>query len=269
MSNSRRALPSYSIGAPSAQASQPNRRASSSDNEPPTSGLARARFGPVVAALAFMVLAVVGRTETQLRVNVWLTTHLQLAVFQRVLGPLSEVVVLGAPVVGTAIIAVYAIVLWRRGAGTLALLPAVLFGVGLLLEVVMKLGLGHPAVWRSLYHPAVWYPFPGFGGSLPFTSPFPSGHALRATYLALVGAELVIQSLPRRAWPVFIGALELGAWLLALASGLSVVYLGWHWPADAVGGITLGYILAWVTSLALARRRAPRSTFGERLVTSP
>jgi membrane-associated phospholipid phosphatase len=88
---------------------------------------------------------------------------------------------------------------------------------------------------------------------------FPSGHATAAMSLALAA----VVAAPRRARPA---AAVLGS-ALALAVGVSVVLLGWHFPSDVIGGFLLatGWALVLVAGLReLDRRRparAPRRTF--------
>jgi undecaprenyl-diphosphatase len=74
---------------------------------------------------------------------------------------------------------------------------------------------------------------------------FPSGHTTTATIAYLLIARLLAQL-----WPVKRTLLFVGAGVLAAAVGVSRVYLGVHWPSDALGGWSLG--TAWLALVALA-----------------
>ncbi|GGC73105.1 phosphatase PAP2 family protein [Hoyosella rhizosphaerae] len=64
-------------------------------------------------------------------------------------------------------------------------------------------------------------------------SAFPSGHAMMATILAIVLAATVVKT--KLAWPLLA--------VLPLLVGVSRVYLGVHWPTDALAGWAVGF--AW------------------------
>ena len=78
---------------------------------------------------------------------------------------------------------------------------------------------------------------------------FPSGHATVNTALYAFLAFLIARELPPRGRPVIVGA----AALLAGAIAFSRIYLGAHWLADVLAGITLS--LTWVGILAIAYER--------------
>ncbi len=78
---------------------------------------------------------------------------------------------------------------------------------------------------------------------------FPSGHATVNTALYAFLAFLIARELPPRVRPVIVGA----AALLAGAVAFSRIYLGAHWLADVLAGITLS--LTWVGILAIAYER--------------
>ncbi len=88
---------------------------------------------------------------------------------------------------------------------------------------------------------------PSGGGPLiaiPHSDSFPSGHT--ATSFA---CATVLTALVPRAAPAF--------YVLALAIGYSRVFVGVHWPLDAVGGAVLGIATALLL-LAVTRRRSMR-----------
>ncbi|MBI4492098.1 MAG: glycosyltransferase [Chloroflexi bacterium] len=104
---------------------------------------------------------------------------------------------------------------------------------------------------------------PAAAPSLPARPPrergsFPSGHACRGLFLALLAIDLVRRSASRRA--------RLSRWLgqaapLALAGlvGYSAMYYGYHWPSDVLGGFLLALaayqVAAWLREGEGARER--------------
>jgi membrane-associated phospholipid phosphatase len=97
-------------------------------------------------------------------------------------------------------------------------------------------------------------PEPFFGSLRPSTYSFPSGHATLA--FCFYGVLAVILAARLRS-PARKAALLLSAGLLALAIGVSRIYLGVHYPSDVLGGyaaaaIWLGAVNAgyhwWLTA---------------------
>ena len=66
----------------------------------------------------------------------------------------------------------------------------------------------------------------------PATPSFPSGHAAMAMAGAIAGARM----LPPAGWVL---------WPLAAVVAISRVYVGVHWPTDAVAGALVGFACAW------------------------
>jgi membrane-associated phospholipid phosphatase len=91
---------------------------------------------------------------------------------------------------------------------------------------------------------------------------FPSGHSTAVMSLAIACVMVV----PGRLRPL---AAVVGAGL-ALALGISVVALGWHFPSDVAGGFLLatGWGLAVAAGLRLADLRWPERTVRGRLPTA-
>lgn len=83
---------------------------------------------------------------------------------------------------------------------------------------------------------------------------FPSGHAMLSTVVYLtLGALLARFEFRRRATRVYVVACAIG---LALAIGVSRVYLGVHWPSDVLAGWCLGG--AWAIACLVAADRLAR-----------
>jgi membrane-associated phospholipid phosphatase len=81
---------------------------------------------------------------------------------------------------------------------------------------------------------------------------FPSGHVLRAT----IAYGLVLYLAER--WELFgrdSSRLSPVLVLVILFVGYAVVYLGWHWLSDALGGLLLGLTLLFALIAYLERKR--------------
>ena len=83
----------------------------------------------------------------------------------------------------------------------------------------------------------------------PHTHSFPSGHAATA----FAGATVLAWFAPRLRVPLFV---------LAALIAYSRVYVGVHWPLDALGGAALGLLVA--TALLMLVGGLPRSPRGTR-----
>jgi membrane-associated phospholipid phosphatase len=141
------------------------------------------------------------------------------------------------PSVGLIAVALAAVAL-ARGRPRVALLIIVLLGATSVSSQVLKTLLAHPRdSWEAGAHVA--------------PRAFPSGHATAAMSLALAA----VLASPRRARPA---AATLGT-ALALAVGLSISSLGWHFPSDILGGYLLatGWALILVAALREVDRRYP------------
>lgn len=89
---------------------------------------------------------------------------------------------------------------------------------------------------------------------------FPSGHAANATLIYGAIAVLVFRSLTGPTRWIVTAALA----LLAVLIAASRVYVGAHWPSDALAGLTLGGLLltglAWVLAHPSHPPATPRTT---------
>jgi membrane-associated phospholipid phosphatase len=128
---------------------------------------------------------------------------------------------LGGPGPVLAIALLLAAALGRRSPiASVALLAAL--GAGIAIEAMLKQWLLYPAI-----------------------SSYPSGHALRATFLAFV----IVALLPRR-------PLQIVAIILAVLVCVSRVYAGEHYWYEVIGGALAGCALACV-ALGFVQRRSP------------
>ncbi|HEY9288104.1 MAG TPA: phosphatase PAP2 family protein [Candidatus Dormibacteraeota bacterium] len=136
-----------------------------------------------------------------------------------------------------------------RGLRLLAVLPVAFVLAGSVLEVIGKNVIGSPAPPLAINH------FPSF---LPHLShnvgqfSYPSGHVLRAT----ITYGLVLYLSER--WELFgkdSSRLSPVLVLMVFLIGYAVVYLGWHWFSDAVGGLLLGLTLLFGLIAYLERKR--------------
>jgi undecaprenyl-diphosphatase len=132
------------------------------------------------------------------------------------------------------------LVLQRKTHAALFVLVAV--GGGLLLSSLLKMGFDRP---RPDLVPH---------GSVVYTASFPSGHSMMAAVTYLTLGALLARVQPRRSLKLYLLGLAV---LLAVAVGVSRVYLGVHWPTDVLAGWALGAawaLLCWTVALRLQRR---------------
>lgn len=136
-----------------------------------------------------------------------------------------------------------------RGLRLLAVLPVTFILVASGLEALSKQLLPIPAPPHSLNRfPEI---LPALSHNVGVYS-YPSGHVLRAT----VAYGLVLYLAER--WGLFGESSSRLSPVLVVAIfliGYAVVYLGWHWLADAVGGLLLGLALLFGLIAYLERKR--------------
>ena len=136
-----------------------------------------------------------------------------------------------------------------RGLRLLAVLPVAFVLAGSLLELIGKQVITSPAPGKAFQR----FPdfLPGLAHKFGHYS-FPSGHVLRAT----LTYGLVLYLSER--WELFgrdSSRLSPVLVLVVFFVGYGVVYLGWHWLSDALGGFLLGLTLLFALIAYLERKR--------------
>src|SRR5256886_5363534 len=150
----------------------------------------------------------------------------------------------------TLVIAVLLGVGLFRGLRLLAVLPVAFILLGSALEILGKQLIVSPAPGATFQR----FPelLPSLGHQIGRWS-FPSGHLVRAT----LAYGLVLYLAER--WELFgrdSSRLSPVLVLVIFFVGYGVVYLGWHWLSDAIGGLLLGLALLFALVAYLERKRA-------------
>ena len=121
-------------------------------------------------------------------------------------------------------------------------LAALLVATGI--ELWLKHTLGQPEPPKEFLGR---FPVAFHGLTVRTDTSFPSGHTLRPTILACLAFS----------WLPVLGK-KIPAWVYVVipaASGLSMVYYGYHWLSDTIGGWWLG-ILVWASAIYLDEQRS-------------
>ena len=157
---------------------------------------------------------------------------------------------LGSGVVLYPALVVASLALWRRTRRHQdpAALIAALIGA-IVLYSLLKAGIGRA-------RPPAAYAVDTYSGLA-----FPSGHATQSTAFYGMLALLTATAWPRRARPIWIGAVA-----VVLVVGASRVYLGAHWLTDVLGGFAVG--AAWMCLVAVVWTRSLRRSGDRRAAGS-
>lgn len=87
------------------------------------------------------------------------------------------------------------------------------------------------------------------------TASFPSGHATMSAIVYLTLAALIVRLVEKTSVRVYVMSVAV---LVAVAVGLSRIYLGVHWPSDVAAGWALGAAWASLSWLAVSALRTWR-----------
>lgn len=115
------------------------------------------------------------------------------------------------------------------------------FGAAMIIEFIGKTILYQPPPPSYLLRHVSLIPIPSTEFSSDFS--FPSGHALRTMFVAIVLIEMIASSQLRDTAKAWLSALLLTLTVVMLVSR---VYLAEHWLTDVIGGAMLGAALALV-----------------------
>jgi membrane-associated phospholipid phosphatase len=201
-----------------------------------------AAVGVLVAAvpLTLLIVLVVGRSPGLRRFDQGIEERAHAYVVAR--PALEEALRVGSvalhPRVMWALVAVTALVLWRRGKRRHALWAVVTIAVGASLDTPLKelISRGRPAFIDPV---AI---APGYS--------FPSGHALNTM---VVGASAIVLGWrATRGRPWRRAVLVAAAAALVLATGFDRVGLGVHYVSDVVGGWLIGLAVVCITTAAFS-----------------
>ncbi|OGG01566.1 hypothetical protein A2Z33_00080 [Candidatus Gottesmanbacteria bacterium RBG_16_52_11] len=108
------------------------------------------------------------------------------------------------------------------------------FAILVLAEVYGKTVVHHPAPpFFMIKNPTTH--FPSFYVNEEFS--YPSGHAARAAFLALVAAGLLLRRTRVRLRTIILLVILTS---MVLFIGISKIYLGHHWASDIFGGVMVG-----------------------------
>jgi undecaprenyl-diphosphatase len=155
---------------------------------------------------------------------------------------MADVTALGGNAVLTLLVVGVVVYLLSVGKRGTALLVGGAVGSGAILSTFLKLGFDRPRpdLVAHLSH--------------AYSSSFPSGHAMLSAVTYLTLGVLLARAHERRRTKIIV--MTYGVTLTVLI-GLSRIYLGVHWPTDAMAGWALGAAWAaawWLIAWQLQRR---------------
>ncbi|HVZ20320.1 MAG TPA: phosphatase PAP2 family protein [Vicinamibacterales bacterium] len=79
---------------------------------------------------------------------------------------------------------------------------------------------------------------------------FPSGHAMESAIVYLTLGAMMMRMAERRATKAYCLGLAI---VVTLLVGISRIYLGVHYPTDVLAGWMVGFLWAWLCSMAVRR----------------
>lgn len=141
--------------------------------------------------------------------------------------------------------------LLRRGLPPWRAVAPLLFLLTVPLELLLKFTVDQPVPNAAFYRETLRYELT----ALPVMQSFPSGHAIRTAYLAILLGYLAARTIGwRRAAPIH-AALA----ILVAIEGWTRSYQGHHWPTDVLAGFALGSGVALIAVGLLAPARLGRA----------
>jgi undecaprenyl-diphosphatase len=153
-------------------------------------------------------------------------------------GPLLDLTAIGGPtVLGLVVVVVTGFLVLQTRYRT-AIVVAITFLSGELLNAAMKHVFNRP---RPSVVPHL---------RVVYTTSFPSGHAMESAIVYLTLAAILMRASQSRATKIYILGIAV---LLTTLVGISRVYLGVHYPTDVLGGWIVGF--TWASICWHAARR--------------